>query len=127
MKEFQQKKKKGSLRPKLMIAGMALVILLLIRGNWSLYQKEKESSENAARAQAELNDLMQRQQSLQDETTRLQSSSGVEEEIRDKFQVAKDGENIMVIVDKPEDTPTSTATTSWWGSFWQKVTGVFKK
>lgn len=128
MPEYQQKKKrkKKPIRNKIAIFCLAIVLVLLIKGNWGLYLKERESGENVARVSKEYEDLMTRRANLQNVNEKLKTEEGVEEEIREKFQVSKDGENVMVIVDSPTNTPQiEVKKKGWFENVWEKVKKVF--
>lgn len=81
------------------VLAIAFVLLLLIgKATWGLYAKEQESRKNLARVEADLAALTMREQKLQGDIARLQTSEGIESEIREQFQVAKPGERMIVLV-----------------------------
>ena len=124
MREFQVRHKiRKILYSK--TAAVVIVIMIAFAGHaaWGVLQKERESSANTLQATKELERLSGRSNLLQAEIGRLSTDSGIEEEIRTKYNVSKPGEHFFVIVD---NNPTSTATSSPEQSWWKKVTGVFK-
>lgn len=70
-----------------------------------------------------LNELEQRDRELELKIKKLSTESGLEEEIRSKFNVAKDSENIVIIV-REEDSGTTTEVTK--PSLWSKFKGLFR-
>ena len=56
---------------------------------------------------------------LSSEIERLKTKDGIEEEIRNKFNVVKPGEHLVVIVDDASTSKNETTkqNTGWWGSF----------
>jgi len=50
----------------------------------------------------ELAELIKRKAELESSIAKLQNESGMEEEIRDKFQVSKKGEETLVILDEDD-------------------------
>jgi len=70
-----------------------------------------------------VNELRLRTEELNDKIDRLNTTAGVEEEIRLKFNVVKEEENMVVIV---EDDSSGSATTSPKLGFWQKILNIFK-
>lgn len=125
MKEFQEKRKiKKRVYSKFTILALLIVVILLARGTWGVYKKEKDSRIEMQRVQGELQVLKDRKENLAIGIDRLKTDTGVEEEIRNKFQVAKQGEGVIVIVDKaPTVVPTDD--TNILKKIWNSVTGVF--
>jgi len=59
---------------------------------------------------------------LSGEIDKLQTPSGIEEEIKSKFNVAKEGERVAVIVDRPEDVATTTSEIKpWYKRLWDDI------
>lgn len=79
---------------------MAAVLVLMSLAAFNIYKKYRESSENRKRAQGELESLEQRNRELSSRIERLKTERGLEEEIRKKFNVAKEGEGVVIIVPK---------------------------
>ncbi|MDD5318661.1 MAG: septum formation initiator family protein [Candidatus Pacebacteria bacterium] len=128
MREFQEKR---TARRRLYSKTTAVILLILIvlvgRGTWNIYQKERESALAAARAKAELTQLQTRQADLSKKLTYIKTDAGVEEEIRQDFQVAKEGEQVFVIVDASTSEASSTGSGGWWGQIWHWGTSLFGK
>lgn len=82
-----------------------LVLLIisgfLIHGVWEVYQQERQTRVNKNQRLAHLEELEDRKEALEEEIARLGTARGVEEEIRQKFEVAKAGEAVIVIVEQP--------------------------
>lgn len=68
---------------------------------WGVYRQERQTGENTERRLAQLEELLERERALDTEIERLSTDRGIEEEIRRKFEVAKAGEEVIVIVDTP--------------------------
>lgn len=81
------------------IIALALVVVLLSRGVWGVYQKSVEAVAKRDKATAELASIVAREKELQTDIARLSTGEGVEAEIRDRFMVAKAGEKVMIIAD----------------------------
>lgn len=107
----------------LLLVLLALCVLVA----WSLFQRwqvEREMAARRAAVEAEYAALQERYQALEKDVSYLQDERSLEAEIRKHFDVAKEGESVVVILD--EDTPPATttrthrATTSarWW-QFWR--------
>lgn len=70
-----------------------------------------------------LYELETRDAELEGKIRKLATVSGVEEEIRSKFSVAKDNENMVIIV---REEPATTTVDEPELSFWSKVRNLFR-
>ena len=85
---------------------LALITIVTARGALGMYQKSREAILKRDKAATELRALESRQRELNEDIARLGSPHGQEEEIRDRFMVAKEGENVIIVAD-PEGTKTT--------------------
>jgi cell division protein FtsB len=92
-----------------------------------VYEKEKMSRGYVSQAQAQLDKLSAQKENLSASVAALGTNQGVEAEIRRKFQVVKNGEQIAVIVDDSSSSDESSAstTTSTGGGFWNRINSFF--
>ena len=81
---------------------LAVLFILLLNGVWGVYEQEKETRINKNQRLLYLEELKERKNVLQEEIDRLKTPRGMEEEIRQKFEVAREGEGVIVIVDAPD-------------------------
>ncbi len=106
MRDFQRKRK---IRKVLYSTWVLFVILLLLvlvsKATWGLYAKERESQKNLDKVAAELSELRLREARLRTDIDRLQTTEGIETEIREQFQVAKPGERMVVLVSDRKNAP----------------------
>ncbi|MBL4644466.1 MAG: hypothetical protein JKX80_01220 [Candidatus Pacebacteria bacterium] len=79
-----------------------VIFVLFARGTWGVYQKADFAKGNRDRAEQELATLHEREVALQEELARLGTERGLEEEIRHKFDVGKESEQLIVLIDTPE-------------------------
>ena len=84
-------------KPTIIVA--AAVLLFVARGAWGMYQKNLEATEKRNITEEHLSELKQREAELSGDILNLSTDRGVEGEIRDRFMVAKDGENVMIVTD----------------------------
>jgi len=101
MREFQEKRK----FKKIIYSGwlqifLGIVLLALIFPTVKVYKKSRISVQKSQEIKEEIAKLEKRNAELAAEAARLESESGEEGEIRKRFDVAKPGEKILVIVDK---------------------------
>jgi cell division protein FtsB len=104
MKEFQDKHiVKRRIYSKTSIVILSIVLLFTAKGVVSVYQKEKLSRTEVERVQKQKDDLQKRYDLLSSNSDELKTNEGIEAEIRTKFDVVKEGESVIVVVDK--DSP----------------------
>lgn len=102
------------------LLGLVLVLVLLLCV--SVYQRytiERSTAERLQRSQAELEALRERGVHIEKKVEYLQNDSGVEAEIRKHFDVAKPGEQVVVLVNNPveeteEEVIEEEPPQSWW-------------
>ncbi len=101
-----------------------LLVLLMLLGNSvrRVYIKKNGAEQALARMKAEIEDLKSRQESLEQFASRVETSDGVEFELRKKFNVAGNGEKVAIFVD--ESNASSTQKKSQ--SIWSKIKGWFE-
>jgi uncharacterized small protein (DUF1192 family) len=82
---------------------IALFVVVGFLGNsvFGVYKKEKETGDRLNQRALYLDDLNERGEALESEIDRLSSERGLEEELRGKFEVAREGEEVIVIVNAP--------------------------
>ncbi|HVS79409.1 MAG TPA: septum formation initiator family protein [Candidatus Paceibacterota bacterium] len=105
---------------------LLVITILVVRGTWDVYWKRVESRQNLDKVTEQAAALESRQAELNDEIDRLQTQAGVEEEIRKKFSVVKDGEQVAVLVDNgASTTPAPPPKPGFWKKMWMAVTGMW--
>jgi len=106
MRDFQRKRKiRKALYSKGVLAVVFVLFALVSKSTWGLYAKERESSKNLNRIEQELSALTLREERLQNDIARLKTPEGIEFEIREQFQVAKHGEQMVVLVPEQKNKP----------------------
>ena len=124
MNEFEQKRRiRKILYSPLTLIPFTILLLFLMRGTWNIYEKNRSSSVELNASNDRLVKLQGRQTELNGMIGKLNTESGVEGEIRDRFQMAKAGEQEVVIVE-PDKNQNSTTTSSEPG-FLQKIWNFF--
>ena len=83
-----------------MQAILGIVFLALVFSTVKVYKKSRINVQKSEEIKEELVKLETRNAELAAEAARLGSESGKEREIRKRFDVAKPGEKILVIIDK---------------------------
>lgn len=107
MFDFHEKRRfRNVFYAKTTLLFLCVVILVLVYAAFGAYQKETETHKRWKERATVLDELRGREAALQAELERLDTDKGIESEIRNKFDVAKDGEQVIVIVDDGEDDKT---------------------
>ncbi len=123
MREFEHKRKVRKIASSpFVLVPLAIILFFLVRGVWNTYRRDRESVELLQVSEERLIRLKGRETQLSAATVKLSTESGIEEEIRDRLQMAKDGEREIVIVDNG-DTSRSVASSS--PTFLQKIWNFF--
>ncbi len=120
MLEFQKKKQlRKILYSPIVLLLLAILFVLLFRGVWGVFQKERLSAQNLEKERNEFEKLAQREKTLAASLDYLKTDQGVENEIRTKFRVVKGEEQVAVIVDSQATGTEETATTTH--GFWYRL------
>lgn len=125
MSDFRQKRKNGNWFHSPIFQGVVLsVAVLVFFGAYDRFLVDKEISEKENNLEEEINTLEERKKTLEKEVDYLSSDRGVEAEIRRQFDVAREGEQVVIII-KDEDKENSTTETvelepetKPWYKFW---------
>lgn len=74
-------------------------------------------------AEENLNDLTQRKALVESKLNKLGTEEGFEAEVRDRYQLAKPGEEVIVLVNAQDSSKQSTTTKKT--GLWETFTGWF--
>jgi len=129
MREFQEKRKfKKIIYSAWLQIFFGIVLLALVFPAVKVYKKSRISADKSEEIKEEMAKLEKRNAELAAEATRLEGESGKEEEIRKRFDVAKPGEKILVIVDKiGEDVKINGADVKidFFSKIWRWIKNLF--
>lgn len=125
---FQRHRRSPGYAPVLILFPLFFVVILLGRATWNAYGEYVETQEQVARVQVEFDTLSSRAHDLSREVASLQTPEGVEKEIRKKFSVAKEGEQVVVIVDNNEKVSNIQPESrfGFWRSLVHNIQNIFK-
>ena len=90
-----------------------------------LIGKERETSNKKELVLSQIDAMKQREKELLKNTAKLETEEGKEEIIREKYQVSKEGEKIIIIVD--EENTESEATENEDHGFVSWIKKIFKR
>lgn len=104
---FHEKRKfKSILYSKAFLIFMCIPIGLMSYAAYNAYEKERETNQRREELSEELVALEQRADELEKNIENLEDPRGVETELRSRYNVGWEGEEVIVLVE--EDTPSST-------------------
>jgi len=89
------------MRRRLLIFVLLLLVFAAMRGVWGVYKKEQDSRALRIESETQLAELKSREGDLRQDIAALRSERGVEEVLREEYELAKEGEGVIVIVDPP--------------------------
>lgn len=102
MATFQQRRDPVRLLwRRLSMVALCIAIIAVGKGVWSLYIKEQASRELKAEAIVARDSLQRREAELRTEIANLKSVRGIEAELRERYDVAAEGEGVIVIIEPP--------------------------
>ena len=125
MLDSQQKRKVRNIayHPVTLVV-LAALVLIVLHSTWLVYQKKSASEKMKNISMARTKELRLRDNQLKSNISRLGTDVGVEEEIRSKFSVAKEKENMVILVG---DTGSKESATSTEKNFWQRLWSFLSK
>ncbi len=123
MANFGRKKKfTDYLYTKPVILVLFLIFIFLTISVYERYTIEREMSHRRSEIEAEQKALTVRKDEIQKKVDYLQAERGIEEELRKKFDVAKEGEQVVILLGEtyqetpPEEEPKEVKK---WYQFWR--------
>jgi cell division protein FtsB len=123
MFDFQQKRKlKVFLHSELVWGVLGILTVFVLASAFDRYQIAKDMEERRVYLEIEAAQLEERKQALKAEVDYLSNERGIEAEMRRQFDVARDGEQVVIIVEEEPSTVTTTLPTlpesKPWYQFW---------
>ncbi|MBI3633676.1 MAG: hypothetical protein HY226_05285 [Candidatus Vogelbacteria bacterium] len=121
MRDLQERRYfRRLLRSPLFAVFLSVLFLLLCNSVYRIYRKDEVARLNRIESDKRLAALKEKEEYLKTQISKLKTSRGVEEELRNKFQVTKDGEEVLVVVDDPGTTGDISRSPRDNGSMWDK-------
>lgn len=100
MSEFQKQKNDKNIWHSPIILFVMIVIILIFAYNMiDILEKVRETSKKKSFVNQQVNQLKEREEILNKNIEKLNTEQGIEEEIREKYQLVKKGEKMVVIID----------------------------
>jgi len=123
MYDFQQRNKlRKLLYSKVAMVVFLVVAIFLVRGAITVVKKEVESRRNVKLVEQKLNLAREKYDELSRNIVVLETESGVEREIRNKFSVTREGEEVAIIIEPVGNVDDVLPKKI---SFWSRISGWF--
>ncbi len=122
MKTFQKREDPILLmKRRIVIVILVILVLVLGRGVYGVIVKEEESRLLRVEVERELAELKGRENEIRTNIAELASERGVERALRSEYELAKEGESVIVIVgdEQEEESPSVQTTFQPWWHFWR--------
>ena len=126
MAELQKNRDSKNIWHSPLVLFVLLCIVLVFSYNMiGLIKKAHQTAKEKNVVLQQINDLNQRQTSLQTNINQLQNDAGVEQTIRNKYELVKPGEQMVVIVDPTTSNSSNQSEASKPISFWSWLKSIF--
>jgi hypothetical protein len=122
---YEKRKLRKILYSKPFIALLCIPTTFLGFAALNAYKGERQTEVKAAEVAHDLTELTTRQAILEAEVNRLGTTRGIEEEIRRKFDVAREGERVLILVDGEKKVSEPKAPPVEEGGLLEKFFGIF--
>lgn len=105
---------------------LLVILFFIIKGSFGVYQKYSFSKNELKKSESELIVLEEKKSNLSEQVAHLDTETGIEKEIRSKFDVAKEGEKLIVIVDDEVEQEVIVEEKGFVGNFLTTIKGWFQ-
>ncbi len=127
VREFSQKRKMNRYMYSFPVLFILFIILFFtVKGSVDVYKKYSFSKAKLDNSSKELAVLEEKKQKIVKKIDNLDTETGIEKEIRSKFNVAKDGEKVIVIVDDGVKEEVVEEEKGFMGNFLTTIGGWFQ-
>ncbi len=126
MNIFEQKRQaRRMIYSKVVMCGLLVFCVILTNGLFNMYGRARESLDRKNFSAYSLTQLEQREAKLKSEIERLNSRTGLEEELRNRYSFSKEGERVIIIIEDEDGTRSATTTDE--ASFTEKAATWIKR
>ncbi|MEX2010486.1 MAG: septum formation initiator family protein [Parcubacteria group bacterium] len=123
MKELQQRQKlKRRIYSTPVLIALACLVVIFARGTYQVFQKRGESVDHVSSLEQKVRDLEEKERRLSSGIAALNTPEGIEREVKEKFNVSKEGEYVVILVDQNTSTTTDDREgTPWYKRLWNAI------
>ena len=127
MAELNRKNTYNFWHSPLALLALFCLLVLFAYNMVGLIAKERETSKKKELVLAQIETLRAREKNISSDIAKLKTDEGVEETIREKYQVAKEGEKMVTIIDSEKSSTDIESDPLENHSFWGWIKSLFKK
>jgi cell division protein FtsB len=103
MFDFHEKRKiRSVLYSRPVVAFLCICTIILSFSVYHRYTVAREMKAKLSDREQELSELRSRAELLESKVEYLKNERGIEEELRNRFDVVKEGEQVIILIDEPE-------------------------
>lgn len=113
------------LKTKIGLAISFLISIFLLLGLFGFLQKLNVSNKNKKQEQSKLDFYQSERQKIEGRLVEIDSEEGKDRNVRENYNLAKDGEGLVVIVEEQDESTESSDTKK--KSFFEFFRKIFKK
>jgi cell division protein FtsB len=125
MRNFQEKRTlRHIMRSRPFLILLSIILLVFAWKVFGFWGKMQETASNRQIIEDKIIALQQQKEKLSQDIAKLKTEKGVEENIRDKFGLTKEGEGMIVIVNEKPSLEASTGNES--GGFFSFLKNLFR-
>ncbi len=114
-----------TLRSPVISAVLVIVLVSITNSTWEVYKKDKVARINKEEVEKQLADLSTKRDYLIGQLNNLSTERGIENELRSKYQVTKEGERELVVVDMATTSQDNLPVKREDNSFLENIFGLF--
>lgn len=97
---YEKRKVKKLLHSRVVLTVLCIPVVLMMYAAYNAYEKKQETSERRSELSARLAGLEERRTELEQDIDMLNDPRGVEAELRSRYEVGKEGEEVVVFVEQ---------------------------
>lgn len=126
MRQFKNRNLNSFWYSPLALAALFCILAVFVYNVVGLIQKERETNKNKNNVIENVDELNNREKFLTDSINKLKTEEGKEELLREKYQVVRPNEKMVVIVNNQTDTSPNISEKAN-HNFWAWFVGLFNK
>jgi cell division protein FtsB len=129
MKHYADHKKRfrSFLYSKVAFLIALFLLVALVHQTWGVYEKYRTTKEVKNTEAAELEQVRAARYDLEARVERLGTDRGIEEEIRTRYGLTREGEGVIIITDAPRDEPAVQEESGFFSGIWHSIRNVFSR
>jgi cell division protein FtsB len=122
MRELQQKQKlKSQLYSVPALFAFLVLAVFIAKGTIGVVQKEEQSRADVQALKTKITTLSNEQTQMKDDIASLNTEAGIDEEIKEKFNVSSPGEHVAILVDPTHSATSTVIALPWYKRVWDDI------